>query len=357
MPRAILFDLDGTLVDTRAASWELFSETNLAFALGIDSREAFFRAFEGNFFESLARLCPDAERAAAAKTHFMELLRTRYSPPLIPGMVDVVRALAPHCTLAVISTNGLEAIRRILVEAGIATCFSHVFSGDVEPRKSVSIRRFLGDHRYAAQRLCSPAYHDVQQSNVALAADDVVLVTDTVGDVIEAREAGVCAVGVAWGMHTERQLKEAGAARVALWPQELVAWLRGSEQNAIACACDTSVAPVPALAAPSIGAPASPPPLGAPVIAASPLHALPGLIGAKPSTLTPTTDPEIEAGRLRRERQLQLRQLQLTQVQSAVLAGVRTSTSASAEPARQYASAAAQSELLHALKRIVGSSP
>ena len=58
MTRAILFDLDGTLVDTRAASWQLFSETNLAFALGIDSREAFFRAFEGNFFESLAKLLP-----------------------------------------------------------------------------------------------------------------------------------------------------------------------------------------------------------------------------------------------------------------------------------------------------------
>ncbi|MGS0757660.1 HAD hydrolase-like protein, partial [Roseateles sp. GG27B] len=73
MPRAILFDLDGTLVDTRAASWELFSETNLAFALGIDSREAFFRAFEGNFFDSLAKLCPDAAKASAAKAHFMEL--------------------------------------------------------------------------------------------------------------------------------------------------------------------------------------------------------------------------------------------------------------------------------------------
>jgi phosphoglycolate phosphatase len=238
--RAILFDLDGTLVDTRAASWQIFSETNRAFGLGVDSREAFFRAFEGNFFDSLAKLCPDPARAAAAKAHFMEQLRTRYHPAVIPGMVDVVRALAPQCTLAVLSTNGIEAIRRILVDAGIATCFSHVFSGEVEPRKSASIRRFLGDHRYAAHRLCSPAYHD-GDTGEKLAENEVVLVTDTVGDVIEAREAGVRAIGVSWGMHAERQLLDAGAERVALWPQELVAWLRDADAPvAASCSCDTA---------------------------------------------------------------------------------------------------------------------
>jgi phosphoglycolate phosphatase len=322
MPRAILFDLDGTLVDTRAASWELFSQTNLAFALGIDSREAFFRAFEGNFFESLARLCPDPQRAAAAKAHFMELLRTRYHPALIPGMVDVVRALAPHCTLAVISTNGIEAIRRILVDAGIATCFSHVFSGDVEPSKAVSIRRFLSDHRYAAQRMCSPAYHDPQAGVGALDADDVVLVTDTVGDVIEAGEAGVRVIGVAWGMHTERQLLEAGAERIALWPQELVAWLRMADQASATCACSTSS-----------GSASCPPPASA--------------LPASAPTSPPGMDPVVEAGRLRREQQLQTRA-----AQSHALAG----NALTAAPARRYEADTARNELLQALKRIVGES-
>tara|TARA_R110002124_G_scaffold98914_2_gene244614 strand:+ start:21862 stop:22698 length:837 start_codon:yes stop_codon:yes gene_type:complete len=234
MPQAILFDVDGTLVDTRSASWELFAETNRKFDLGVDTRDAFFRMFEGNFFESLARLCPDAGRADAAKQHFMELLRTRYHPALIPGMGDVVRMLAQHCTLAVLSTNGINAIRRILVEAGIATCFSHVFSGDVQPRKAESMRRFLSDHRYAAQRFCSPAYCEEPTSDNALEPTDCVLVTDTAGDVVEAAEVGIAAIGVVWGMHSERQLLDAGARKVALWPQELVAWL-------CPAGCDSSV--------------------------------------------------------------------------------------------------------------------
>ncbi|EWS54789.1 MULTISPECIES: hypothetical protein [unclassified Methylibium] len=68
MPRAILFYMDGTLVDTRAASWELFAETNREFALGIDTREAFFKIFEGNFFDRWRGCAPtaaDSRRSSA----------------------------------------------------------------------------------------------------------------------------------------------------------------------------------------------------------------------------------------------------------------------------------------------------
>ncbi len=335
MPRAILFDLDGTLVDTRAASWQLFAETNRAFALGIDSQQAFFKAFEGNFFDSLARLVPDPQRAAAAKAHFMELLRTRYHPAVIPGMVDVVRALAPQCTLAVLSTNGIEAIRRVLVSAGIATCFSHVFSGDVEPRKSASMRRFLADQRYATQRQCAPAYQDAGVQD-QLQAQEVVLVTDTVGDIAEAREAGVRAIGVSWGMHSEQQLLDAGAERVALWPQELVAWLRDPHSAGQAC-----VSPTPAAAAPVSAAAA------ACTCAGSTACACAAPAAASCTCTTPAAPAMADAqaaGRRRDDRRLQSRQAQL-----ATWADTAPAAPA-ALPARQ---AAAQGELLCALRQIM----
>lgn len=250
---AVLFDLDGTLVQTREASWKLFEETNRQFGLGIDEREAFFRLFEDNFFRSLERVCTDAEKQAAAKEHFLNLLRTRYRPELIPGMADVIRSLAPHFTLAILSTNTMQTIRSLLTDAGIASCFAHVFAGDVEPDKSVSIRRFLSDRSYGFGRSCSPAYRETESAEQP-SAETVVLVTDTIGDVKEARNCGIRAVGVAWGMHSEKQLLAAGAERVAMWPQELVSWLlsqrRNREREACGCsagsACALPVDPAPA---------------------------------------------------------------------------------------------------------------
>lgn len=323
MPRAIIFDLDGTLVDTRVASWELFSETNEAFGLGVDSREAFFRAFEGNFFETLSSLCPEPKRAEAAKQHFMALLRTRYRPALIPGMADVVRALAPHATLAVVSSNSVEAIRHILVDGGIATCFSHVFSGDVEPKKSVSIRRFLGDQRYATQRRCVPDYHDDPRAPEAMTSNDVVLVTDTVGDIVEATGAGIRAIGVAWGMHTEQQLMEAGAEKVALWPQELVAWLLPTDVEMARCACATNESGDNS--SHCCVSQSDPPAAG---------RTRHGLVS--------------DAGRMRRQQQLRLRT-----TQSDMHANTRLAPNSAIVQQR----ATEQSELLQALKRIVGDRP
>lgn len=243
---AILFDMDGTLVQTRESSWELFRETNAKFGLGIDDRDAFFELFQENFFRSLAKRCPDPAKLAEVKAHFLDLLRTRYRPELIPGMADVVRSLAPHFALAVLSTNTMATIRRLLTEAGLAHCFAHVFAGDVEPDKSVSIRRFLADRNYGYGRSCSPAYREGEAA-AQPTPDSVVLVTDTAGDVKEALSCGIRAVGVAWGMHSDKQLLAAGAETVAIWPQELTSWLLGGRREsapATACACTIEPAPV-----------------------------------------------------------------------------------------------------------------
>lgn len=224
--RAVLFDLDGTLVQTRAASWEIFQQISRRFGLGVDSPEEYFGLFQDNVFASIRRLCRDDEHAAEVSEAFLALLGEGYAPPMVPGMAEVVRALAGRCTLAVMSSNSIRVIRRVLVGNGLAFCFAHVFGGDVTPDKATAIRMFLADSGSGFGRRCVADYDEaggVQAPDPA----STVLITDTAGDVRDALRAGIRVVGVAWGMHGVEQLTAAGAEFVALWPQEISAHLLG----------------------------------------------------------------------------------------------------------------------------------
>ena len=219
--RTIVFDMDGTLVQTRAASWDVFQDTARRFELPIRSAEEFFELFRGNFFEGLKTLCPDPALETAVREHFLQGLRDRYAPRFVPGMRDVVRALAARYPLAVMSSNAMTAIRRILEEEGLAACFAHVFSGEVGASKEAHLRQILNEPSYGNARHCSLSYAEDDQVSTA----EVVLITDTVGDVREARRCGVRVIAVAWGMHGCDALRQAGAETVVMWPQELVALL------------------------------------------------------------------------------------------------------------------------------------
>jgi phosphoglycolate phosphatase len=226
--RAVVFDLDGTLVQTRLASWEVFAPISDRFGLGIDTPDQYFELFRGNIFTSIRERCTDEGHAREATAEFLTALRAHYDPPLVPGMPAVVRRLASECTLAVMSSNAMEVLRRVLVDNGLAYCFAHVFGGDVAPDKRTALRTFLADAGSGYGRRCSADYDEGGEATRPDPATTV-LVTDTAGDVRDATEVGVRVVGVTWGMHSAADLIEAGAEFVALWPQEILSHLLGED--------------------------------------------------------------------------------------------------------------------------------
>ncbi|NMO03777.1 HAD family hydrolase [Gordonia sp. TBRC 11910] len=243
-PSAVIFDLDGTLVQTREASWKVFAAINDAHGLGIDTAEKFFGLFADNFFASLREVCGTTERADRVVGEFMSALDEHYAPMMVPGLADVVKQMVPQSRLAVLSSNTTAVIRRVLRSNHLEYCFAHVFGGDVEPDKGRGIERFLSDAAVGSGRLCT-AYYDEPTGDTRSAPNatanprEVALITDTVGDVEAAVASGIRAVGVAWGMHTEEQLLAAGAEFVAIWPQELLSYLYGRVDDA--CSCSVAV--------------------------------------------------------------------------------------------------------------------
>ena len=250
--KTLLFDLDGTLVRTREASWELFRQTNEKFGLGVDTPSAFFRLFNQNFYAALDEKSGNGDggaEAEAVKRHFQELLRQDYCPDLVPGMANVVHALAGHYTLIVLSSNTMEAVRRILLNCDVAHCFAHVFTGDVTPSKVDAIARFLADPSYSCGRRCSPHYDESTPQRLH-DPQEAMLITDTVGDVEEALAAGIRVGAVSWGMHRAEDLEAAGAEFVCIWPEELVAYLKpGTHCSLGVCSLPSAVAgPPPVIA-------------------------------------------------------------------------------------------------------------
>jgi phosphoglycolate phosphatase len=216
----------------------VFSRISEHFDLGVTRPEQYFDLFRGNVFASIRQLCRDDEHADEVKEAFLELLRSDYTPPLVPGIVPVVRRLAADCTLAVMSSNAMAVLRRVLVSNDLAFCFAHVFGGDVAPDKRAAIRSFLADSGSGFGRRCEADY-DEGARGIDPDPASTVLVTDTAGDVRDALEAGIRVIGVAWGMHSVEELTAAGAEFVALWPQEVSSYLLGdsaAETPSGACA-------------------------------------------------------------------------------------------------------------------------
>src|SRR3569833_812053 len=93
-PRAVLFVLDGTRVLSRLASWEVFRPISERFQLGVRDADEFYRLFEQNIFTALRTLCRSERQAAEVEETFQHQQQEDNTPAMIPGMADVVRALA-----------------------------------------------------------------------------------------------------------------------------------------------------------------------------------------------------------------------------------------------------------------------
>ena len=154
-PRAVLFDMDGVLVDSHDAhlrSWRrLAAENDLPF-----DAPAFVRGFGRKSREIITGWWPgragDAERLAARKEDLYRADVRRQFPPG-DGAAELVRALAAAgYRLAVASSGPPQNVVLVLDALGVADRFDAVVTGEDVTRGKPDPEVFLA----AAQRLGVP---------------------------------------------------------------------------------------------------------------------------------------------------------------------------------------------------------
>ncbi|MEA2318789.1 MAG: phosphoglycolate phosphatase [Solirubrobacteraceae bacterium] len=207
-PDAILFDLDGVLVDSRVAFARSVNAALSAHGLAARPDEE-LHPFIGpplhSTFELLLAERDEPGLVEACVGAYRERYRERAvdETVVVPGIPELLERLAERVPL-VVATSKAAALAEPLLEAlGLRRHFSAVTGPSLAVRgedKAATVGRAL---------------------RTVPGADRPVMVGDRRYDVIGAAAHGVVCVGVLWGIGSEEELREAGAEAIVRAPQEL----------------------------------------------------------------------------------------------------------------------------------------
>jgi len=208
---ALLFDLDGTLVDTLDDITDAMNHVLCAAGLPRHAADA-YRRFVGDGVRSLVeRALPLAERQRLEE--HLEAFRARYGAHLLDrsrpyaGVEATLEALrARGVPMAILSNKPHDATLRVVDALFPAGLFASV----------------LGQ-RPQVPKKPDPAAALEAAATLARPPERIAFVGDMHVDVQTALAAGMRPVGVAWGFRSADELRRAGAERILARPEDLLA--------------------------------------------------------------------------------------------------------------------------------------
>lgn len=202
MKTGILFDLDGTLLDTLEDLRDGVNHALRTFGYPEHSL-AQIRAFVGN---GAARLIADSVPAGADPKPVLDVFRTYYNAHCqvktrpYPGVMDALAQLKGKYPIAIVSNKPDPAVK--------ALCADY-FPGIYAQGETADVAR-------------KPAPDMLHLAMAAIGADTCVYVGDSEVDILTSRNTGVPCLSVLWGFRDADQLKKAGGTHFCENPSDLV---------------------------------------------------------------------------------------------------------------------------------------
>ena len=204
MRKLAVFDIDGTLVDSRRAIADAVRDAWLSLDLEPPGYENTRQIVGLSLLEAVQILAPNlpasryGELSLAYKNAFIANRAAGLDEPLYDGAretLDILRKDGWH--LGVATGKSRRGIEHVFSTHGLAAMFDCAFCADDGPGK--------------------PDPHMLQLNIRALDADpsDTVMIGDTSHDMKMARAARCYALGVSWGFHTAEEIREGGADEVS----------------------------------------------------------------------------------------------------------------------------------------------
>ena len=200
--KLIIFDCDGTLVDSQHAIVAAMNKAFAAEGLWPPARSAVLGVVGLSLTSATLRLLPRPDRDLAEtianhyKSAFAELRsRPEHEEPMFPGARQAIEKLTARgdVVLGIATGKSRRGVDAFLERERLAPYFTTIQTADNHPSKP------------------HPSMIMVAMAEAGAEPERTVMVGDTSFDVEMARSAEVAALGVSWGYHPARELVQAGA--------------------------------------------------------------------------------------------------------------------------------------------------
>ena len=199
-----VFDIDGTLVDSRASILQAATEAVRDLGLPDPHYDRVRQIVGLSLPHALAVLEPDLGPAElerfteAFRASFGRMFDAGHEEPLYPGAMETLRRLhRDGWRLSLATGQNRRGVARNLAREGWGELFVSSHCAEDGPGKP------------------DPAMLQAAMTAAGAMAADTIMIGDTAHDIAMALNAGVRPQGVAWGFHTPEEQIAAGAPHVA----------------------------------------------------------------------------------------------------------------------------------------------
>ncbi len=214
----ILFDFDGTLMDTSKGVFNSFDKVVAHYGLNID-RAIYSTMIGPPLKESFSKTLglPEAEIQNA-----MQIYRSYYAQDgmfeaeIYSGVVELIENLRAAGKKIFVATSKPEIYaRQILERKEILGLFDFVGGSDLEEKSRVE--------------KCDVVKYVLQSNGISAQKEKCLLIGDRHYDVDGAHSAGIKCAGILWGFGTRKEFEECGADFIFESPEDAESFLAGNQ--------------------------------------------------------------------------------------------------------------------------------